>query len=256
MEQAIRIEPPRPQETHSQYAYRNIRQNIMELHLKPGELINEAELAAAMGVSRTPVHEAVMSLRDEKLIDVIPRKESRVSYINMALVNEGVFLRCSFEPALLKSLAGHVAPGYLQKMRENLELQNALFQSKKDLAAYYPADDEFHRLMYMAANKPQIYGAMRTICAHLDRMRFLVRLENDVDIEQMSLEEHRQMLLYLMLGVEPQEDLEQLFQRHIMRFQKKLPKYLEHYHDFFVLESEDAPMPGLLAFENGTEAQE
>ena len=115
---AFEIVPRLPQEKHSRYAYRNIRQNNMECRLKPGALINEAALAAAMGISRTPVHEAILRLHTEKLVDVIPRKESRVSFINLSLVNEGIFLRCAYEPELVRSLAGNIGGEYLRRMRK------------------------------------------------------------------------------------------------------------------------------------------
>ena len=236
-ETTFQVSPPLAMEKHSQYAYRNIRQNIMECHLKPGALINEAALAAEMNISRTPVHEAVLALQEEKLIDVIPRKESRVSYINLNLVNEGIFLRCAVEPELVRSLAGHIDAVYLQQLQENFNLQKTLFRNDGDLLQYYPTDDEFHHLLYQAANKSQTYAAMRTLCSHFDRIRYFVRLENDIDIERSSLQEHQQLLLYLTLGVDPDVDLNLLFRRHIMRFQQELPKYLAKYQEYFLPES-------------------
>ena len=118
-------------ETHSSYAKRNIIHNIMLCNLEPGDIINEAELAERMKISRTPVHEAVLALRDMRLIDVIPRRESRVSYINLEHVNEGVFLRCSLEAELLKNLSGNIPAEYMRALQENIKQQKYLFYEKK-----------------------------------------------------------------------------------------------------------------------------
>lgn len=227
------ISASRPGETHSQYALRNLRRNIMEYGLKPGEQLNEAELAALLGVSRTPVHEAVMALRDEHLVDVIPRRESRVSLIDLDLVNEGVFLRCAVEPELVRALAGNMPREYLASMKESLARQEAIFQTGTDMASYYDEDDFFHKQLYFAANKARCYNAVHTLCAHFDRVRYLVRLQEDTEIENSSLAEHRTMLMYLSLGVNQEEDLNRMFRSHIMRFQTMLPKYIEIYRDYF-----------------------
>lgn len=233
--QSFIISAQLPGEAHSHYARHNILRNIMMCNLKPGDVIDEQSIAEHLNISRTPVHEAVLSLRDARLIDVIPRKESRVSYINLEYINEGVFLRCTLEAALLRDLSGNLSSKYLSILKKNLDMQHEVFADKQDLDSYYALDDEFHRYLYIAGNKMLTYQSVSSICSHLDRVRYMVRLENDVEIEEASLKEHFDMLTFLSTGIEPEQDLDRFFRRHIMRFQSKLPKYMEKYQNYFVL---------------------
>ena len=82
-----------PEETNSDYAYRLIRRNIMNLYLKPGAVLNEAELSDQLGMSRTPIREALILLKNEGLVDIMPQRGSRVSHISLSLVREGYFMR-------------------------------------------------------------------------------------------------------------------------------------------------------------------
>ena len=81
----MKIEVRNPGESHAEFAYRVLRSNILTLNMKPGMVINEKEIAAQLKISRTPVHEAVLKLKYEFLIDVRARKESKVSYIDVDL---------------------------------------------------------------------------------------------------------------------------------------------------------------------------
>ena len=77
-----------PRETGRDYALRNIKENIINLELAPGSQISENELAAEMGLSRTPVREALIELSRVKIIEIHPQKKSTVPLIDYELVEE------------------------------------------------------------------------------------------------------------------------------------------------------------------------
>ena len=60
-------------ETGKEYAYRVLKDNIMSLELKPGELLSESELSEKLNISRTPIREVIMRLKGEHLIEVKPQ---------------------------------------------------------------------------------------------------------------------------------------------------------------------------------------
>ena len=72
----------RPSEDARQYAYRIIRKFILELHLLPGQKMNEADLASSLNMSRTPIHDSFFKLSRENLVDVIPKRGAFVSKID------------------------------------------------------------------------------------------------------------------------------------------------------------------------------
>ena len=222
-------------ESQAEYAYRILRKNIMEFNLPPGCLINEGEAAKCLNISRTPIHEAVNRLKDELLVEVIPRKESKVSKIKISLVNEGVTLRCAVEPKLTEMIAGNLSQPILDEMRRNLQEQEMLLTAapKEELYKFYPIDDEFHKIIYIAANKKRIYLAVNQVVSHLDRMRYLIRYGQGFDIEQISYEEHKELYNMMLLGKRADLDLELFYRRHITRFQTVMNDIIDRYSGYF-----------------------
>lgn len=89
-----------PKESNRDYALRVIRENIINLELKPGTMISEQDIANELNLSRTPVHEAMQELSTTKIIEILPQRGSYVSKIDMALVDEAVFMRSNLECAV------------------------------------------------------------------------------------------------------------------------------------------------------------
>ena len=89
----MRLTQRQPRETGRDYALRTIKDNIIHLELAPGSMVSENELAAAMGLSRTPVREALIELSKVKIVEIYPQKGSAVALIDYDLVAESRFMR-------------------------------------------------------------------------------------------------------------------------------------------------------------------
>ncbi|MBO7449641.1 MAG: GntR family transcriptional regulator, partial [Clostridiales bacterium] len=85
------ITPKHDYEHNRDYALRVVRENIINLEIKPGSLIGEQEIANLLNLSRTPIHEAFLELSKSKIIDILPQKGCFVSYIDPELINESRF---------------------------------------------------------------------------------------------------------------------------------------------------------------------
>ena len=80
-------------ESARDYALRVLKGNIISLDLKPGTPISENDLAAQLGISRTPVREAIIELSKAYIIEIYPQRGSFVSLIDPKMVEEARFLR-------------------------------------------------------------------------------------------------------------------------------------------------------------------
>ena len=80
--------------------YDALRDAIVGVALRPGQVISETEMAASFGVSRTPIREALIRLADEGLIDIYPQAGTFVSRIDLAAVREAQFVRQTLETAV------------------------------------------------------------------------------------------------------------------------------------------------------------
>ena len=111
-------------ENNKQFTYRILKENIMKLSLKPGEEISEVEISEALNVSRTPVREAIVKLKEEKLINVFPQKGSLVSRMNLNLIEEAAFLREICDKEILKLVCEEKdKENLLKELKKNLEYQ-------------------------------------------------------------------------------------------------------------------------------------
>ena len=89
-------------ETSKEYAYRVLKDNIMSLELKPGDLLSETELSKVLNLSRTPIREVIMKLKSEYLIEVKPQSGTYVAKIDWNLIDEAIFMRYFLEKEVLK----------------------------------------------------------------------------------------------------------------------------------------------------------
>ncbi len=160
-------------ESSSQYAYRVLQKNIMFFRLLPGQNLNEGEFQKILGVGRTPIREAFLKLRDERLIDVFPQKGSSVSYIDYALCGEGRKVRINIEGDVFAEACEKITPPVLRSLREILELESFLINDEGEVYRFLELDEAFHKTVYDAAGRSWSWQIVKTICSHFDRIRFL-----------------------------------------------------------------------------------
>lgn len=159
-----------PRETGRDYALRNIKENIVNLELAPGSQISENELAAEMGLSRTPVREALIELSRVRIIEIHPQKKSTVPLIDYELVEESRFMRSLLECAVVELDCEMAQPVDLERLSANVRLQNFYLDN------YYTnelmtLDNQFHGILFEIARKSQIFALMQNISIHFDRVR-------------------------------------------------------------------------------------
>jgi DNA-binding GntR family transcriptional regulator len=125
--------------------YAQLRKEILLARLRPGEPVSENQLAQRLGVSRTPVREAVQRLVREGLVNVWPQRGSLVSLMSLQRIREALFVREAVECQVVRQL---LAPGGAAVRWGALEAclaRQAQALQDKDLEATLRADEDFHR---------------------------------------------------------------------------------------------------------------
>lgn len=229
----LTIPPRHEHENHREYIYRVLHRNIIEMTLKPNTVLNEAEIAAALNVSRTPVHEALKLLAKESLVDIIPSKETRVSKIGFPQIMDGLFSRVCLEPVILHRLMGQTSNEDIKLLQNNLRLQQSTIQTN-DIERYYYLDDEFHKLVYLLANKARTYNLLSNLLNQYSRFRVLHYQNcNYKDDAKTSLEEHMQIFYAISISKPLPISPELFFRRHVGRSVWTLPELVIQYPDYF-----------------------
>ena len=161
-----------PRETAKNYALRVLKENIVDLELAPGSQISENELSAALGISRTPVREALSDLEKVKLVEIVPQKKTSIALIDYDLVEEASFMRCTLETAVIDQVCCMRTEQDLMRFEQNLAAQRIAFRSG-DLEEVMRRDNEFHRFFFEITRKPEIWQLMQNLQVLFDRVRNL-----------------------------------------------------------------------------------
>lgn len=161
-----------PGEMARDYASRCLIKNILALTFKPGALLSENELAKELGISRTPLREALLELNRSGVVETLPQKGNFVSLIDTDLIEEARFVREVLDLAVVEIACRIATEQDLMDMEANVKMQE--FYLEKDMPdKVMELDDEFHRMIYKAANKERTYGMKTSMMVHFDRARAL-----------------------------------------------------------------------------------
>jgi len=186
----LELLPREKRETAREYAIRVLRHNIINLNLKPGQFVSEKEIAEVLGVSRTPVREAFIELSRSSLIEIYPQKGTCISPIDIDVVEESRFMRCTLEKAVAQLCCDYVTPADIITLEENLKLQQFCVE-KKDYMRLLSLDYDFHGYLFNICNKENIYSIIKSAMAQFDRVRILNFAEMDMKI---TIDEHKEIL--------------------------------------------------------------
>jgi DNA-binding GntR family transcriptional regulator len=177
-----------------QRVYQALRQAILSLDYRPGEILRKPEVCEALGVSRSPVADAVARLQAEGLVDVIPQAGTFVARFSMQEIREGAFLREAIEVAAIERVATIITNDQLQLLRRNLTVQAALV-ANADIPGFYAMDAAMHELLLSFTGFPRLAQVAETAWLHVNRARQLI-LPVPGRI-QATLDEHQAILAAL-----------------------------------------------------------
>ncbi|MER0240176.1 GntR family transcriptional regulator [Fulvimarina sp. MAC8] len=152
--------------------YERLRRAITTLAMLPSESLSEKELSQALGVSRTPVREALIRLAAEGLIDILPQRGSFVAPIRLADVEEAQFIREALEVSVISRLTGRCSREFIASQRANLAAQQrAIGQS--DHEQFLELDESFHRAFCEEAGLAKSWRVIQSVKLQMDRVRYL-----------------------------------------------------------------------------------
>ncbi|HTH98397.1 MAG TPA: GntR family transcriptional regulator [Stellaceae bacterium] len=142
-------------------AYDILRRRILSNELPPGARFLEPELAQQLGMSRTPVREALIRLEAEDLVRIIPRRGIQIAPVTAQVMEEIYEIVTALEAAAARRLAYTPTPARLAPLREALQRMDAALEDG-DLDAWGEADEAFHRaLITQAGNERLAATALR-----------------------------------------------------------------------------------------------
>ncbi|MFC0243997.1 GntR family transcriptional regulator [Falsochrobactrum ovis] len=151
--------------------YTLVRKAIVTGKLAPGAPINEVEIANQLGISRTPVREAVKKVSDEGLVQVFAQTGTFVAEINRKHIEEAYIIRIALEMESIKR-ANHLELRHLQDLEDIInDHETALKRCRFDEAI--ARDDDFHRYIAEVNDLSMLWKVVDISKAQMDRCRLL-----------------------------------------------------------------------------------
>ena len=163
-------------------AYATLRRAIVNLALPPGGPVNERAICDQLGISRTPLREAILQLQAENLVTVVPNSGTYVSRIDLQSVFDGQLVRDALEMKVVRLAASRVTPAFERALDFNLHQQRRLAQDG-DHPAFYDLDEAFHAMICEQGASAQVWRIVHGAKAQLDRVRLLsFPIPNHLDV--------------------------------------------------------------------------
>ncbi|WP_415401241.1 GntR family transcriptional regulator [Tateyamaria sp. SN3-11] len=157
-------------------AYTALKSAIMAMDFAPGAFIRKSALCDRLGLSRSPVTDALAKLSVEGLVDIVPQSGTRVARLSMAAVREDVFLRETLEVAAARYAAEHRTDDVLARLSRNIEMQKLLVVDG-DVDEFMRTDIAFHETIMATTNVSRLPGVVRTVSPSVNRARKLLMPE-------------------------------------------------------------------------------
>ena len=198
-----------------QHVFDNLKQAIIRGDIAPGEWLVESHIAQMLGISRTPVREAIHKLERERLIERQPRGGFSVLGLNRDDIEETFGIRGVLEgyAARLATLKHH--PRELTVLEQKVEEFQACL-SKKQMDSLPVINTEFHELLYDLSKSPRLIHMINGLRDQIYRFREIIL--KDQKHAGTSHEDHLQMLKFM--RKRDAEGVEKLVREHIQRGQE------------------------------------
>ncbi len=150
--------------------FTTLRQAILKGEIQPGERLMEIQLAEKMGVSRTPIREAIRKLANEGLVTMIPRKGAIVAGISEKLLMDVLQVRMTLEKMAYECAFKYITDEQIEELKTaEREFETAIREN--DLVKIAESDEKFHFIIYNAAQNDKLKEILTNLRENMYRYR-------------------------------------------------------------------------------------
>lgn len=192
--------------------YQSLKKQIINNEILPNTYLDEKQICESLGVSRTPVREALVRLEWEGLVVSLPQRGVVVSDLSLQTIIELIHIRKVMEPELLKPYLRSYNRDVLLDFRAKME--QALRHS--DVETLHALDYDFHKYLYEAGNRRHVSKLLSYVCDQSQRVR-----TQEFYLKQRSLsgaQDHIEIIDALLGG--EYDRVPELLREHICRIEQ------------------------------------
>ncbi|MBR4027196.1 MAG: GntR family transcriptional regulator [Lachnospiraceae bacterium] len=167
--------------------FNTLREAILKGELKPGERLMELQLASKLGVSRTPIREAIRMLEQEGLAVTMPRKGAEVAKMTLKDMENVLEIRGALDELASQVACNRITEEQLVRLKEcKQDFELSLKSGNVKLIA--EADVKFHDVIYEATENPKLVNMLNNLREQIYRYR--IEYLKDTEIYPTLIKEH------------------------------------------------------------------
>lgn len=202
---------------------------IVQLQLRPGNLLSEAEVAKQLGVSRQPVREAFIKLAEVGLVEVRPQRGTFVVLISRRDVENARFIRAAIEVAVLRKACLEASEEDITQLRDIIKRQREA-SAAGDLAHFLKLDEMLHQGIAKSVDCEHAWRVLESLKAQMDRVRYLsLSLATPID----TLINQHEKIVDAIAAHDP-DAADTAMQEHLAEILTSLPKIATANPDMFL----------------------
>jgi len=175
--------------------FNTLRKAILTGNIKPGERLMEVQLASMLGVSRTPIREAIHKLELEGLVELLPRRGAQVAKISEKSLKDVLEVRRALDVLIAELACERITKEQIKELEEaKVMFEKAVSNAEKnnvETAELANADIAFHNIIMEATGNDRLLSLVNNLAEQMYRYRFVYL--KDVSIHDDLIEEHRRI---------------------------------------------------------------
>ncbi len=162
--------------------FETLRDRIVRLEYKPGEILNEVEIASELDVSRTPVRNAFQQLVNLGLLTIVPRYGTQVSQVDFLKMKQLFELTRVMDPFATRLAAQKISQQKLDELKE-IHARLLSYDIKTEYHKAIIDDENFHEIIFEACGNPWLQKQLKELHCHSERLwHYCQKYFDDVDI--------------------------------------------------------------------------
>ena len=201
--------------------FNTLRQAILRGEMEPGERLMEIQLAQKLGVSRTPIREAIRKLELEGLVVMIPRKGAEVAHITEKDMKDVLEVRCTLEELAVSLACKKTTPEKIAELKKANKVFEAAIVSK-DVVSIVEADVQFHDTIYAMAGNQRLIQIINKLREQMYRYR--LEYVKDARTHSILIDEHNDIIEKM--GKKNVGDAKNMMRQHILNQEKGIIRLL------------------------------
>ena len=176
--------------------YETLKRDILDLALKPGQLLKETELCERFGVSRTPVRDALRMLQEQGFVLTVPYKGIYVTLLSLSNIKQMIYMRVAVETMVMRDFSQIATPFLMEDVYYMLRKQKALVQTGNfKPEQFYRLDAQMHGFWFEAMKKSWLWKLLQEQQLHYTRFRML-DFVTETDFDRI-IHEHEKLIGFL-----------------------------------------------------------